>query len=258
MYDSGSIWNSYNDDDYIDESYEDYTRSNARIVTYWNDFKNKVNVKDPIYKWNCFNTVPTIERYIKEIAGVLRSFRYSDAYDKKDWKTKLREQKDIQSSERIAFSCLFLVRCALICRIGKDWDLKVLDAFFEEIGQNNFDQSTDWKCCIITAERALGRSPLMRYNEHSDGAPRKYCARVLVEAGIPLYALQVNNGVYSKVVEGLKNVSTLFFSAMNENAYERTIKNFMETGDLENPQGQSFFLPGGLAGCRRFFGIELE
>jgi hypothetical protein len=80
MYDSTPIWNSYNDGDYIDDSYGDYTRSNAKIVAYWDDFKNKVNTKDPIYKWNCFNTVLSIKHYINEIADVLSSIRYSNAY----------------------------------------------------------------------------------------------------------------------------------------------------------------------------------
>lgn len=257
MYDYDSIWDSYNDG-YIDDFDQNDLRSNAEIVAYWNDFVNNVNIKDPVYKWNCFNTISSINRYIEEIAEKLRSIRYSDAYDRNDWKTKSHEQKKNQSPERIAFSCLFLVRCALICRIGKDWDLNVLSEFFEDIGQDNFDQRLDWKSCITTAEAALCRAPLVRYNMYNDRAPRKYCARVLVEAGIPLQAFQGNNYVTSKVVTGLKNVCKLYFSTMNENAYEKTIKNFMESGDLENPQGQSFFLPGGIAGCRSFFSIGLE
>ena len=267
MFNTGSIWNTYDDNDNVDYYEDDFGSyaGNAKIVSYWTDIKNKVNIKDPIYKWPCFNTISAMNGYINEIASCLRAFRYSNA-DIDDWKAKNDEQKAPQSEGRIAFSCLFLVRCALICRCRteNDWDLKIQDAFFEGIGQRNFSRSSDWSSCIKNAERELCRPSLLRFDDdfvnenNTQKNAKRYCARVLVEAGIPLYSLQGSNEVHTRIEVGLKNVWKLYSSTINENAYEQTIKKFMATGNLKDPMGQSFWLPGGLAGCRSFFSIGLD
>ena len=218
------------------------------IVEYWNTLKNSVNTEDPIYKWQCFDSGANIKKYINQIADVLKTFDYSD------------ELSVYKSMERNAFSCLFLVRCALLCKIGNDWDLERNDLFFEGIGQYNFDRNSDWSRCITTAERVLRRSPLMRYkvDPYNERTAKKYCARVLVEAGLPLNSFHGNNGKFSKVEEGLKNIYDLYSSTSSELAYERTIRQFMASGNLFDSTGQSFWLPGGYAGCRNFFSIGLE
>lgn len=229
------------------------------IVNYWNNFKNANDITEPIYKWQCFNrgnnTVSTLTRFIEEIGDILSSVSYSE-FEINDYKSKWRFEQAgniFQSPQRKAFSCLFLIRCALISRLERDWDLIIRNEFFNDIGNTNFDRTTDWKCCITTAERELCRTPLVQQYSATT-IPRKYCARVLVEAGIPLRSLDQS----TNVVYGLKNICKLYFSTLNENAYENSIKDFMLYGNFTSPTGQSFWLPGGIAGCRSFFSIGLE
>ena len=215
------------------------------IEDYWNTIKNSVNIEDPIYKWTCFDSETKIREYISQIADVLSSINFST---------------EPYGERKIAFSCLFLIRCALLCRIDQDWDLECKDVFFNDIGQYNFDRATDWRWCITKAEQVLHRTPLIRYkaDSYTERNAKKYCARVLVEAGLPLKALQKNDEHFTKVAEGLRNIYKLYSSTMSETAYERTIKQFMASGNLYDPKGQSFWLPGGYAGCRDFFSIGLE
>ena len=221
------------------------------IVSYWNELKTAVDTKEPIFKWPCFNPnlnrIPTLERFIKEIGDILATVQYSNYKD---------AYSEYERSIRNAFSCLFLVRCALISRLCDDWELIIRDKFFEGIGNIYFDRSTDWRLCIRNAEKALRRPPLIQNNldiGDTSTKPRRYCARVLVEAGIPLRALSQNNGV----VFGLRNICKLYTSTLNEIAYENYIKKFMLSGNFEEAMGQDLWLPGGLAGCRNFFSIGL-
>ncbi len=221
------------------------------IVSYWNELKTAVDTKEPIFKWPCFNPnlnrIPTLERFIEEIGDVLATVQYSNYKD---------AYSEYERSIRKAFSCLFLVRCALISRLCDDWELIIRDKFFEGIGNIYFDRSTDWRLCIRNAEKALRRPPLIQNNldiGDTSTKPRRYCARVLVEAGIPLRALSQNNGV----VFGLRNICKLYTSTLNEIAYENYIKKFMLSGNFEEAMGQDLWLPGGLAGCRNFFSIGL-
>lgn len=216
------------------------------IVIYWDTLKNSVNTEEPIYKWKCFHSIDEIQEKINQITDVLKAFNYGNAYQRDD--------------EKKAFSCLFLIRCALLCRLGNDWDLERNDLFFEGIGQPYFDRSSDWSSCIKTAEKVLHRTPLMRYNINlnNERTAKKYCARVLVEAGLPLNSLQGHGGIFSKVEDGLKNIYNLYSQTTSEIAYERQIREFMASGNLYDAKGQSFWLPGGYAGCRNFFSIGLE
>lgn len=217
----------------------------SEIVDYWEMLKSSVNTEEPIYKWECFRSDAEIQKSIDQITKVLRTFNYSNPY---------------LIPERRAFSCLFLIRCALLCRLGNDWDLERNDQFFEGIGQPYFDRNSDWRGCITAAERILRRAPLMRYNIKLDNerTARKYCARVLVEAGLPLNSLQGHDGCFSKVENGLRNIYNLYSQTTSEIAYERQIREFMASGNLYDATGQSFWLPGGYAGCRNFFSIGLE
>lgn len=215
------------------------------IKNYWDAIKNSVNIEDPIYKWTCFDSETKIREYISQISDVLSSINFNT---------------EPYGERKIAFSCLFLIRCALLCRIDQDWDLECKDVFFNDIGQYNFDRATDWRWCITEAERVLHRTPLIRYkaDSYTERNAKKYCARVLVEAGLPLKAFQGTDEHFTKVAEGLRNIYKLYSSTMSETAYERTIKQFMASGNLHDPKGQSFWLPGGYAGCRDFFSIGLE
>ena len=156
------------------------------INTYWSSLAYSAgNLKNPIYKWSCFSNASTTELsgYIQDITEQLESYDISNAiyqYDD-DRDTYYKTEPPFESK---IFATLFLIRCALINRCSDDWDLAIRPEYTSEIGLDDLS-SSQWASFINTAESVLGRPPLAQGNTASH-----YCARILVESGIPLKALQ--------------------------------------------------------------------
>ncbi|MDY6386940.1 MAG: hypothetical protein SPL21_05630 [Fibrobacter sp.] len=224
------------------------------INAYWNSLAYSAgNLKNPIYKWSCFSnaTISELGGYIQDITEQLNSYDISNAiyqYDD-DRDTYYKTEPPFESK---IFATLFLVRCALINRCSDDWDLAIRPEYTSEIGLDDLSPS-QWASFINTAERVLGRPPLTQ-----DSKAFHHCARILVESGIPLKALQ---NPKSKVVEGLRSIWTFRTSAPNISAYNKAKNDFESTGVLMKRTGifsQVLPLPGGRNGCRAFFDIGLN
>lgn len=224
------------------------------INTYWSSLAYSAgNLKNPIYKWSCFSNASTTELrgYIQDITEQLESYDISNAiyqYDD-DRDTYYKTEPPFESK---IFATLFLIRCALINRCSDDWDLAIRPEYTSEIGLDDLS-SSQWASFINTAESVLGRPPLAQGNTASH-----YCARILVESGIPLKALQDPK---SKVVEGLRSIWTFRTNASNISAYNKARNDFESTGVLKLTTGlssQVLPLPGGKNGCRAFFDTGLN
>lgn len=224
------------------------------INTYWSSLAYSAgNLKNPIYKWSCFSNASTTELsgYIQDITEQLESYDISNAiYQYDENRDALYKTK--APIEAKVFATLFLIRCALINRCSDDWDLAIRPEYTSEIGLDDLS-SSQWASFINTAESVLGRPPLAQGNSASH-----YCARILVESGIPLKALQDPK---SKVVEGLRSIWTFRTNASNISAYNKARNDFESTGVLKLTTGlssQVLPLPGGKNGCRAFFDTGLN
>lgn len=224
------------------------------INTYWSSLAYSAgNLKNPIYKWSCFSNASTTELsgYIQDITEQLESYDISNAIYQYD-ENRDAYYKTKAPIETKVFATLFLIRCALINRCSDDWDLAIRPEYTSEIGLDDLS-SSQWASFINTAESVLGRPPLAQGNTASH-----YCARILVESGIPLKALQ---NPKSKVVEGLRSIWTFRTSAPNISAYNKAKNDFESTGVLMKRTGifsQVLPLPGGRNGCRAFFDTGLN
>lgn len=223
------------------------------INTYWNSLAYSAgNLKNPIYMWDCFKKANTadLNGFIQDITEQLKSYDISNAiyqYDE-DRDAYYKTQPPIEVK---IFASLFLIRCALINRCAEDWDLTIRPEYTSDIGLDL--SSSLWANFINTAESVLGRPPLTQ-----DSKAFHHCARILVESGIPLKALQ---NPRSKVVEGLRSIWTFRSSAPNISAYNKAKSDFESTGVLMKRIGifsQVLPLPGGNNGCRAFFDIGLN
>ena len=224
------------------------------INTYWNSLAYSAgNLKNPIYKWSCFSnaSINELNDYIQDITEQLNSYDYSKAiyrYDE-DRDTYYKTGTPIEAK---IFATLFLIRCALINRCSDDWDLTIRPEYTSEIGLDDLS-SSQWASLINTAESVLGRPPLAQ-----DNNAFHYCARILVESGIPLRALQ---NPKSKIVEGLRSIWIFRNSIPNISAYSKAKRDFESTGVLMKRTGfvsQVLPLPGGRNGCREFFDTGLN
>lgn len=224
------------------------------INTYWSSLAYSAgNLKNPIYKWSCFSNASTTELsgYIQDITEQLESYDISNAIYQYD-ENRDAHYKTKAPIETKVFATLFLIRCALINRCSDDWDLAIRPEYTSEIGLDDLS-SSQWASFINTAESVLGRPPLAQGNTASH-----YCARILVESGIPLKALQHPK---SKVVEGLRSIWTFRTNASNISAYNKARNDFESTGVLKLTTGfssQVLPLPGGKNGCRAFFDTGLN
>lgn len=224
------------------------------INTYWSSLAYSAgNLKNPIYKWSCFSNASTTELsgYIQDITEQLESYDISNAIYQYD-ENRDAYYKTKAPIETKVFATLFLIRCALINRCSDDWDLAIRPEYTSEIGLDDLS-SSQWASFINTAESVLGRPPLAQGNSASH-----YCARILVESGIPLKALQDPK---SKVVEGLRSIWTFRTNASNISAYNKARNDFESTGVLKLTTGlssQVLPLPGGKNGCRAFFDTGLN
>ena len=224
------------------------------INTYWSSLAYSAgNLKNPIYKWSCFSNASTTELsgYIQDITEQLESYDISNAIYQYD-ENRDAYYKTKAPIEAKVFATLFLIRCALINRCSDDWDLAIRPEYTSEIGLDDLS-SSQWASFINTAESVLGRPPLAQGNSASH-----YCARILVESGIPLKALQDPK---SKVVEGLRSIWTFRTNASNISAYNKARNDFESTGVLKLTTGlssQVLPLPGGKNGCRAFFDTGLN
>lgn len=224
------------------------------INTYWSSLAYSAgNLKNPIYKWSCFSNASTTELsgYIQDITEQLESYDISNAIYQYD-ENRDAYYKTKAPIEAKVFATLFLIRCALINRCSDDWDLAIRPEYTSEIGLDDLS-SSQWASFINTAESVLGRPPLAQGNSASH-----YCARILVESGIPLKALQDPK---SKVVEGLRSIWTFRTNASNISAYNKAKNDFESTGVLKLTTGlssQVLPLPGGKNGCRAFFDTGLN
>ena len=224
------------------------------INTYWSSLPYSAgNLKNPIYKWSCFSNANTTELsgYIQDITEQLESYDISNAIYQYD-ENRDAYYKTKAPIEAKVFATLFLIRCALINRCSDDWDLAIRPEYTSEIGLDDLS-SSQWASFINTAESVLGRPPLAQGNSASH-----YCARILVESGIPLKALQDPK---SKVVEGLRSIWTFRTNASNISAYNKARNDFESTGVLKLTTGlssQVLPLPGGKNGCRAFFDTGLN
>ena len=144
------------------------------------------------------------------------------------------------------YSILFLIRCALICRLSDNWNLTYRSEYLNEITSIEFNYK-QWHRIIATAERGLGKADLIGTNDNKGS-----CARILVEAGIPLYSLQ---NIKSNVVEGLKNIWEFSSSFPISKAYHQAVRNFETSHILKKNDGTILKLPGGNAGCEAFFSM---
>ena len=225
----------------------------ADITAYWDSLAlDKSETNKPIYMWDCFNintySIKDLEDYIQEIAGVLNTYKKSNSLYKYD------EDSDKYLAieppfEMKIYATLYLIRCALICRLADDWDLMYRNEFNDNLGLASYG-SIYWGELIGTAERSLGRSPLDCEDES-----KHYCARILTEAGFPLRSLQNKN---SKVVKGLRSIQCLRSGALTQQAYEKILQDFIASSSLIKSDSPYFWLPGGKAGCRIFFRMGLN
>ena len=225
----------------------------ADITAYWNSFAlDKSEMNKPIYMWDCFNintySIKDLEDYIHEIAGVLNTYRKSNGLYRYDEDSDKYIAIDPPFEMKI-YATLYLVRCALICRLADDWDLIYRNEFNDDLGLANYG-NIYWGELIGTAERGLGRPPLDCEDES-----KHYCARILTEAGFPLRSLQNKN---SKVVRGLRSIQCLLSGGLSRHAYEKILQDFIASSSLIKNDNRYFWLPGGKAGCRIFFRMGLN
>ena len=229
-------------------------RQLSDIIKYWNSFSfDKREMQKPIYLWDCFSinncSIQDLGEYIKEIADVLNAYRRNNPLYQYD--ENLDENVEIVVPyEMKIYSILYLIRCALICRLSDDWDLVYLDEFNTPLGLENYGREY-WGGLIALAERGLSRLPL----DNEDEPTKHYCARILAEAGFPLRSLQSGR---SKVVQGLRNIWYLRSGGLPYRMYEKVLRDFIANYSLIKRDGPNFWLPGGKSGCRMFFKMGLN